>query len=288
MKKRLIETLLFAILLALPQTVFAAPALMNYQGVLTNLSGQAVTDSVTMNFEIWDDETNGSSIWSELHSEVTLQNGVYSVILGSVNTETLTSDLFADDVRWLEVTVNGEILSPRQRITSVAYAHNADLLDGKDSSVLQRKISGTCVSGSSISSINSDGTVTCETGPSYDDRLVVQTITSTPSYTDTPVPFTELSINGTIRARELIITTEGWADYVFKDSYTLKPLDVVEKEINRLGHLPNMPSEKEVLEKGLNIAEMQTRLLEKIEELTLYVIQQDKAIKILESRNDEL
>lgn len=71
-------------------------------------------------------------MWSETHDEVALQKGVYSVQLGSVNTNTLTPDLFSADDLWLEVTVNGEILSPRQRISSVAYAHNANLLNGKD------------------------------------------------------------------------------------------------------------------------------------------------------------
>ena len=80
----------------------------------------------------WNDEIYGSNVWSETHDEVALQKGVYSVQLGSVNTNTLTPDLFSADDLWLEVTVNGEILSPRQRISSVAYAHNANLLNGKD------------------------------------------------------------------------------------------------------------------------------------------------------------
>ncbi|MCH2229800.1 MAG: hypothetical protein MK105_05595 [Crocinitomicaceae bacterium] len=62
-------------------------------------------------------------------------------------------------------------------------------------------------------------------------------------------------------------------DYVFKSNYKLMPLDKVKEYVKANSHLPNIPSEKEIKEKGLNIDEMQLKLLEKIEELTLYVIQ---------------
>ncbi|AZA81772.1 cell wall anchor protein [Chryseobacterium lactis] len=68
----------------------------------------------------------------------------------------------------------------------------------------------------------------------------------------------------------------GWADYVFKKDYKLRSLVEVEQHIAEKGHLPNIPSEKE----GINLGEMDAKLLEKIEELTLYSIEQNKQLKL--------
>lgn len=76
-----------------------------------------------------------------------------------------------------------------------------------------------------------------------------------------------------------VASANGWADYVFNENYNLKSLEEVEKHINENGHLPNIPSAKEVVENGINVAEMDAKLLEKIEELTLYSIEQNKKNK---------
>lgn len=72
----------------------------------------------------------------------------------------------------------------------------------------------------------------------------------------------------------------GWADYVFKKGYKLRSLDEVEKHITEKGHLPNIPSALEVEKDGINLGEMDAKLLEKIEELTLYSIEQNKQLKV--------
>ncbi len=87
-----------------------------------------------------------------------------------------------------------------------------------------------------------------------------------------------LAVNGVIGAKEVNVTTTGWADYVFRPEYALRPLSEVEAFINKNGHLPDVPSEKEVLENGVNLLEMNIKLLEKVEELTLYVIELEKKI----------
>ncbi|CAA7389971.1 nitrogenase component 1 family protein [Chryseobacterium fistulae] len=90
--------------------------------------------------------------------------------------------------------------------------------------------------------------------------------------------------DGKIYAKEVEIKANVWADYVFKKGYKLKPLEEVEKYIEEKGHLPNIPSAEEVSRDGINLAEMNTKLLEKIEELTLYSIEQNKQIKLQDKK----
>ncbi|REC49017.1 cell wall anchor protein [Chryseobacterium pennipullorum] len=98
--------------------------------------------------------------------------------------------------------------------------------------------------------------------------------------------------DGKIHAKEIEVKADVWADYVFKKDYQLKSLDEVEKHIAEKGHLPNIPSAEEVLKNGINVAEMNARLLEKIEELTLYSIQQNKQLqeenKVLKSQSEKI
>jgi len=88
-------------------------------------------------------------------------------------------------------------------------------------------------------------------------------------------PTQKLSVNGTIRAKEVIVDT-GWSDYVFEDSYRLAPLSEVESHIKANKHLPGIPSAAEVAEHGVSMGDMQSKLLAKIEELTLYMIELKK------------
>jgi hypothetical protein len=99
--------------------------------------------------------------------------------------------------------------------------------------------------------------------------------TSNPAY--------KLSVNGTIQSKELIVES-GWADYVFDKNYKLLTLDEVETFIKQNNHLPNIPSAKEIEEKGLHLGDTQRRMMEKIEELTLYVIELKKEIEQLKAR----
>jgi hypothetical protein len=74
-----------------------------------------------------------------------------------------------------------------------------------------------------------------------------------------------------------------WSDKVFENSYKLMPLPEVAKFINQHHHLPNVPSAKEVVEKGVKMDEMVSKLLEKVEELTLYTIKQQNEIEGLKT-----
>jgi len=86
-------------------------------------------------------------------------------------------------------------------------------------------------------------------------------------------PQNKLDVNGTIHSKEVKVDMTGWSDFVFKKEYDLPTLQEVEKHIAEKGHLENIPSEEEVLKKGINLGEMNAKLLQKIEELTLYVIE---------------
>jgi hypothetical protein len=93
----------------------------------------------------------------------------------------------------------------------------------------------------------------------------------------------KLAVEGKIGAREVNVTTSGWSDYVFHKDYHLRPLREVQKFISENHHLPDVPSEKEVLTNGQNLGEMNAILLKKIEELTLYIIKQEERIQALET-----
>ena len=97
----------------------------------------------------------------------------------------------------------------------------------------------------------------------------------------TITPQSKLSVNGTITCKEVEVTLVGFPDYVFEDDYNLMPLKDIETHILKHGHLPNVPSAKEVEENGLGLGEMNKILLEKVEELTLHIIEQEKKIEAL-------
>ena len=92
----------------------------------------------------------------------------------------------------------------------------------------------------------------------------------------------KLAVNGTIRAKEIKVDSD-WADFVFKKDYKLPTLKEVETHINENGTLPGIPSEAEVKANGVNLAETNALLLQKIEELTLYIIQQEKRMESMEA-----
>ena len=100
-------------------------------------------------------------------------------------------------------------------------------------------------------------------------------------------PTYALSVNGTIQAKEVVVNT-GWSDYVFHPAYRLKPLGEVAAYIQQNHHLPDIPSDAEVRENGVSLGEMQSKLLAKIEELTLHVIQEHDRNDRLERQNAKM
>jgi hypothetical protein len=111
-------------------------------------------------------------------------------------------------------------------------------------------------------------------------------------------PGSKLSVNGKIHTKEVKVDLIGWSDFVFQTNYNLPTLLEVENHIKEKGHLKDIPSAKEVANSGILLGEMNAKLLQKIEELTLYTIQQEKEIvdlnklkykvKTLEKENESL
>ncbi|MFT5883839.1 MAG: putative acyltransferase (DUF342 family) [Arcticibacterium sp.] len=95
-----------------------------------------------------------------------------------------------------------------------------------------------------------------------------------------------LSVGGKIAAEEILVDLKAvWPDYVFKSDYKLNSLNEVKNYISSNGHLPGLPAASEVQNVGIELGEMNRVLVEKIEELTLYIIQQEERIKALETKS---
>jgi len=97
----------------------------------------------------------------------------------------------------------------------------------------------------------------------------------------TATPGSKLTVAGKIDAQEVKVTVNAGADFVFHDDYNLKPLQELESFIKKNNHLPEIASAKEMESEGIDLSEMNIKLLQKIEELTLYVIKQQKDIEEL-------
>ena len=99
----------------------------------------------------------------------------------------------------------------------------------------------------------------------------------------------QMSVAGSVICTELVVQEPGdWPDYVFAYDYELMPLDDLEANVREHRHLPGVPSAEEVREGGVSLGAMQARLLEKVEELTLYVLEQNRRLKAQETELAEL
>ncbi|OXA75880.1 hypothetical protein B0A65_20535 [Flavobacterium frigidimaris] len=97
-------------------------------------------------------------------------------------------------------------------------------------------------------------------------------------------PTSKLTVAGNINSREVKVTVDAGADFVFENNYNLPSLDAVDQYIKENKHLPEIASADEMKKEGINLSEMNIKLLQKIEEMTLYLIEQNKKIIHLENR----
>ncbi|MBP1221746.1 hypothetical protein [Flavobacterium sp. 1355] len=123
---------------------------------------------------------------------------------------------------------------------------------------------------------------------SYGNRKMILTANGSLGIGTTTTGSHKLAVEGSIGAREIKVQATGWSDFVFKKDYKLPTLEEVENHIKEKGHLENIPSEEEVLKNGINLGEMNSKLLQKIEELTLYLIEMKKENIIQNQEIDNL
>jgi len=107
-------------------------------------------------------------------------------------------------------------------------------------------------------------------------NVLIGTTTDDPSY--------KLQVKGNIKAQKIKVTNQGWADFVFEPDYRLPSLYEVEQFIREHKHLPEIPSAKEVEQEGVDLGEMNKKLLQKVEEQMLYIIELNKRLKVLEEK----
>jgi len=116
-----------------------------------------------------------------------------------------------------------------------------------------------------------------ENTASYNGEVAIGTNTVPNGY--------KMAVSGNVIAEEIRVQLSGnWPDYVFSQEYRLTPLKEIQKYIEKNGHLPRIPSAKEVEGSGIVLGEMNRLLLEKIEELTLHAIQQEERIEELQEQ----
>jgi hypothetical protein len=120
---------------------------------------------------------------------------------------------------------------------------------------------------------------------SYGNNLVAVKANGSVGIGTTTTGDYKLAVEGTIGARKVKVTQTSWADFVFDSGYSVPALKDVEAYIHVNHHLPDMTGAAEVKDQGLDVGEMNKKLLQKIEELTLYLIEQQKMISALQAKD---
>ncbi len=193
------------------------PKMINYQGMLTDNSGTPLTGPYNLTFKIWTDTTGGSSIWDETHA-VSVQNGLYNVILGRMT----ALNLPFDQQYWLEVQVGDETM-PRLRFTSVGYAYRAQMADTASVALSTPGAGGWVDAGTKVSLQTSTDKVGIGTSDPQDNLHVANHIRVGADATY-PTVYGELKHDGT--GTGFIINANagggGWADLHFQTNGTTK------------------------------------------------------------------
>lgn len=149
------------------QASAAVPSTIHYQGrlLLNDATPTPFDGDLPLQAIIWDGATAGTQLWTETWASVAVTDGVFHLVLGSLSP--IPASVFqSGQPVWLEMIVDGEVISPREELTSSQWSHmaeSADLLGGLSPLGWQRRVSGTCPPGSSIQTVGDLGAVSCET-----------------------------------------------------------------------------------------------------------------------------
>ena len=218
--------------------------------------------SAKMNFWFDDDGSGGANPGSDI---MTIHGANKAVGIGTTSPTA-------------KLEVNGAKVPGSGQFVNIEVTDNTGLTAGND--VLQVSVPSGTVDGVNLIEADRGGSIKFKV-----DADGVVMINGAPKATGY-----HLAVDGKIIGEELKIQDSGsWPDYVFENNYELKTLEEVEASINANGHLPGMPSAKEVeTQEGFMVGNMQKLTLEKVEELTLYAIDANKEIKKLNTENQEL
>jgi hypothetical protein len=284
------------------------PSQMNYQGRLLDSEGRPLNTNVTVSIALHTNDTGGAAVYTEAVGPVTVVNGIYGFHFGD-NAAAVKAALGHAEC-WLEVEVGGTTLSPRHRLVATPYALLSSEVEGSGKWDEAYEWGDHGTNGYLTSMDESDPVAQTQvwanaqypnatltdgsramTGPLVlpAGGLAVgttQLVVTTAGYVGigTASPTNELAVNGTVKAKEVIVTLDGWADYVFEPGYALASLEQVEDYIDAHGHLPGVPSATEVGRGGVSLGAMQIKLLEKVEELTLHMIRLERENRALRRR----
>ncbi len=223
---------------------------------------------------------------SNLHLDAASENDIF---LGHYNKNNIR---FGSSGNWMIVKNNGNVgigtINPSERLQvagniavensgAIEVGHGLSEKEVNAGKIAYQKFSeGLDIVGAGTTNTNRKITFFAEGGSNFTGSVGIGTTN--------PGTYYKLIVEGKIGARGVDVKLGEWADFVFEEDYALRPLEEVEKFIRQNNHLPEIPSEKEVLEKGVDVGEMLRLQMQKIEELTLYVLQQQREIEALKRK----
>ena len=207
-----------------------------------------------------------------------------------INDDIYTNGFTGFNVQNPQATIHA---SGTVRLENLANATAPSFMLGTDASgnVFEYPVPVTGGSTADTDWLKPDGTVAMDIDDSIytNGKVGINTSTFPTHVGSEDVSFYNLFVTGGILTEEVRVSrVDEWADYVFKKDYKLPTLQEVEKHIQDEGHLINIPSAAEVKENGIELAEMNKKLLEKVEELTLYVIDLNKKMKVQQKEIEQL
>ncbi|HEX2936270.1 MAG TPA: hypothetical protein VHO72_13030 [Bacteroidales bacterium] len=185
-------------------------------------------------------------------------------------------DIQSSSFSYLNVNIGGT--------TQTDYSNIILNSDGGNAQIFKNGSSYTSYGGINSLNIYNSAIAPITFYQSSNERMRIASNGSVGIGTSTPDSRFKLDVEGTIRASEVKVCLQGGCDFVFRDDYKLLDLKELEQFVRTNQHLPEVAPEKDMIENGVNMKELQMKLLQKVEELTLYTIEQNKELLLLKEK----